>query len=109
MHSICRREAVKPILHYIEIIIRQFSNNTYLTGLILLLALADITAVDFKPNVIDQDNMKILENIIIPLKVIGCRLTADEILREWDILEGNQFLLTHISSLLAGLDILSDR
>gem|GEM_PF-4989260 len=60
LHSRCQREAV---LHYVEIIIRQFSSNGYLTGFILLFTLTDFTAIDFKLKIIDQDNLKLLEII----------------------------------------------
>jgi hypothetical protein len=64
---------------------------------------------EFKPNKIDEDNLKIFDDsIVIPLKLIGCNLAADKILLEWDVLEKNGFPLIHISRLLAYLE-LSDR
>src|SRR3954470_15422693 len=60
----------------------------------------------FKPNKIDEDNLKIFDDsIVIPLKVIGCNLTADEILKEWDALEKNGFPLIHISRLLVASEL----
>jgi hypothetical protein len=64
---------------------------------------------EFKPNKIDEDNLKIFDDsIVIPLKLIGCNLAADKILLEWDVLEKNGFPLIHISRLLVYLE-LSDR
>jgi hypothetical protein len=43
---------------------------------------------------------------VIPLKIIGCRLTADKILDGWNVLEGAGFPIKHFSSLLVAFEFI---
>jgi hypothetical protein len=60
----------------------------------------------FRPEIIDQSTLQILDDtIIIPLKTIGCILDSEGILKVWDELETNGFPLLYISRLLVALEI----
>src|SRR5438093_7400934 len=60
---------------------------------------------EFRPEKINENNLKIFDDtIMIPLNVIGCSLTADEILKEWQLLEDDGFPLTQISRLFVALE-----
>jgi hypothetical protein len=65
--------------------------------------LGDNSPEQFKPRKMSQDNLMIWD-LVIPIKVIGCKFTADQILKEWDTLERIQFPLIHISSLLVAFE-----
>jgi hypothetical protein len=62
---------------------------------------------EFRPKKIDEYNLKIFDDSLpIPLKIIGCNISADEILQEWNVLETNGFPLIHISRLLMALELI---
>jgi hypothetical protein len=66
-----------------------------------------IADYEFRPQKIDDDTLKIFDDtLIIPLKVIGCSLPADEILKEWDELEKNGYPLICISRLLVAFELI---
>lgn len=59
----------------------------------------------YKPQKLDQQNLMICGSVI-PLKIIGCKLTSDEILDEWNVLEVAGFPLKHVSSLLVTFEFI---
>jgi hypothetical protein len=61
---------------------------------------------EFRPNKVDEGTLRIFDDsFVIPLKVIGCSLRADEILKEWDLLVKDGFPLIYLSKLLIAIDI----
>lgn len=62
---------------------------------------------EFRPVKVDKNNLKIFDDtIVIPLNLIGCNLTSDEVLKEWQLLEEDGFPLTQISRLLIALEVM---
>jgi hypothetical protein len=52
---------------------------------------------EFRPNKIDMNHLQTFdESLSIPLKVIGCNLTSDEIVKEWEALCNDGFPLIYI-------------
>ncbi|MRN41251.1 MAG: hypothetical protein FIO02_09445 [Nitrosopumilales archaeon] len=61
----------------------------------------------FRPEKINEDSVKVFDDTItIPLSVVGCNLTADEVLKEWYKLEEDGFPLTQISRLFVALEVI---
>lgn len=72
-----------------------------------MLILSDVEE-QFKPQKLDQQNLMICGSVI-PLKIIGCKLTSDEILDEWDVLLVDGFPVKHVSSLLISFEFIDLR
>jgi hypothetical protein len=74
----------------------------FLFVIVVILILSDVEE-EYKPQKLDQQSLMICGSVI-PLKIIGCKLTSDEILDKWNVLEAAGFPLKDVSSLLVAFE-----
>jgi hypothetical protein len=72
--------------------------------MVVILILSEVEE-DYKPQKLDQQNLMICGSVI-SLKIIGCKLSSNEILDEWNALEVAGFPLKHVSSLLVPFEFI---